>query len=349
MTTLGLWSQVLLPNSPSILEIDDDIRITNVALSESSSSKSKSVIKLMYEPQDDSESDEEAEEQAADKTSQEVVLCSLIPGQIEQVSLDLTITANDLVSISVTGNNEVHLLGNLVSPNLPHPQDGDSDDDESDLDEDEMRALYGQDVSMDDDEEDDDQEDGPKIEELPDEPISKPSKKRAAEEAPAKPSKKEKKEVAAEKKEEPKKAEKIEKTEKKENKDEKKEDKRVTLSNGVSYKDAKIGDGPVAKSGKRIGMRYIGRVLKDGKPQKKVFDQNTSGKPFSFRVGTGEVISGWDTGVLGAVNGKGGQPMRVGGERTLYIPSKQAYGNQALPGIGKNADMTFEVKLVEVK
>lgn len=264
-TTLGLWSQKLLPNSPSILEIDDDIRITNVALSESSSSKSRSVVKLSYEPQDDSESDEEAEEAEADKSTQEAVLCSLIPGQIEQVSVDLTITANDLVSISVTGNNEVHLLGNVVSPNLPYPQDEGSDEGESDLDEDEMRALYGQDVSMDDDEEED-EDDGPKIEELSDEPIAKSSKKRPAEEAPAKPSKKEKKE-------EPKKVEKKEKKEEK--KDDKKEDKRVTLSNGVSYKDAKIGDGPVAKSGKRVGMRYIGRVLKDGKPQKKVFDQNT--------------------------------------------------------------------------
>ncbi|TIA88202.1 hypothetical protein E3P99_02712 [Wallemia hederae] len=341
MSALGIWSHKLLPNSPSILEIDDDIHITNVALAESSSSKNRSVVKLTYEPQDDSESDDD--ESAADNPTQEVVLCSLIPGQVEQVSVNLTLTANDLVSLSVTGNNEVHLLGNLVSPNLPYPQDEDSED-ESDLDEDEMRALYGQDVSMDDEDDEDDEEDGPKIEELPDEPIAKPSKKRPAEEAPAKPSKKEKKEAAvAEKKEEPKKAE------KKQEKQEKQEDKRVTLPNGVSYKDAKVGDGPVAKSGKRVGMRYIGRVLKDGKPQKKVFDQNTSGKPFSFRVGTGEVISGWDTGVLGAVNGKGGQPMRVGGERVLFIPAKQAYGNQSIPGIGKNADLHFEVKLVEVK
>ena len=53
--------------------------------------------------------------------------------------------------------------------------------------------------------------------------------------------------------------------------------------------------------------------------------------------------------MLGAVNGKGGQPMRVGGERVLFIPAKQAYGNQSIPGIGKNADLHFEVKLVEVK
>ncbi|EIM20304.1 hypothetical protein WALSEDRAFT_60996 [Wallemia mellicola CBS 633.66] len=338
-TTLGIWSQKLLPNSPSVLEIDEDIRITNVALSENPKSKTRSVVKLLYEPQDSgSESDDEEKE--ADKPTQEAVLCSLIPGQVEQVSVDLTLTANDLVSISVTGNNEVHLLGNIVTPNLPYPEDNESDEeDESDMDEDEMRALYGPDMDL-DDEEESDEEDGPKIEELPDQPIAKPSKKRAAEEeAPAKPSKKDKKETAAAaaKKEEPKKAEK---------KPEPKKDTRVTLQNGVSYVDGKVGDGPVAKSGKRVGMRYIGRVLKNGQPIKKVFDQNVSGKPFSFRVGTGEVIGGWDSGVLGL---KGGQPMRVGGERTLYIPAKQAYGNQSLPGIGKNADLYFEIKLVEVK
>lgn len=65
-TTLGIWSQKLLPNSPSVLEIDEDIRITNVALSENPKSKTRSVVKLLYEPQDSgSESDDEEKE--ADK------------------------------------------------------------------------------------------------------------------------------------------------------------------------------------------------------------------------------------------------------------------------------------------
>lgn len=81
----------------------------------------------------------------------------------------------------------------------------------------------------------------------------------------------------------------------------------------------KVGSGPVAKAGKRLGMRYIGK-LTNGKQ----FDANTGGKPFSFLLGRGEVIAGWDQGLVG---------MAVGGERRLTIPAKLAYGNSKLPGI----------------
>jgi FK506-binding nuclear protein len=66
---------------------------------------------------------------------------------------------------------------------------------------------------------------------------------------------------------------------------------------------------------------YIGK-LESGKQ----FDANTSGKPFSFVLGKGEVIRGWDEGLAG---------MSVGGERRLTIPAGLAYGNQKLPGIPK--------------
>ena len=93
-------------------------------------------------------------------------------------------------------------------------------------------------------------------------------------------------------------------------------------------------------------MRYIGKLLKDGKPSGKPFDSNTSGKPFYFTVGRGECIEGFDVGILGT---GGGEPMKVGGERRLFIGSKSAYGNTNLPGIGKNKDLTFDVRLVEVR
>lgn len=109
----------------------------------------------------------------------------------------------------------------------------------------------------------------------------------------------------------------------------------VKTVNGVTIDDKKIGSGPAAKKGDRIGMRYIGK-LKDGK----VFDSNKKGKPFSFKLGTGEVIKGWDIGIAG---------IQVGGERRITVPAHHAYGSQSLPGIPKNSTLVFDVKCVEIK
>ncbi|RVD85981.1 uncharacterized protein DFL_004278 [Arthrobotrys flagrans] len=104
---------------------------------------------------------------------------------------------------------------------------------------------------------------------------------------------------------------------------------------GVKIEDHKLGTGPEAKKGQKVSMRYIGK-LTDGK----VFDSNKKGKPFTFNLGKGDVIKGWDIGVAG---------MKVGGERKLVIPPNLAYGNKALPGIPKNSTLVFEVKLLEIK
>ncbi|RDL34532.1 uncharacterized protein BP5553_07660 [Venustampulla echinocandica] len=104
---------------------------------------------------------------------------------------------------------------------------------------------------------------------------------------------------------------------------------------GVTIDDKKLGKGPACKKGNRVSMRYIGK-LADGK----VFDSNKSGKPFSFKLGAGEVIQGWDIGVAG---------MSVGGERRLIIPAKLAYGSRGQPGIPANSNLTFDVKLLEAK
>ncbi len=104
---------------------------------------------------------------------------------------------------------------------------------------------------------------------------------------------------------------------------------------GVTVDDRKVGEGPAAKKGNRLEMRYIGK-LDNGK----VFDSNKSGKPFSFKLGAGEVIKGWDIGLQG---------IQVGGERRLVIPAHLAYGNKALPGIPKNSKLTFDIKCLSVK
>lgn len=105
--------------------------------------------------------------------------------------------------------------------------------------------------------------------------------------------------------------------------------------NGVTVDDRKLGTGPAAKKGSRLEMRYIGK-LENGK----VFDSNKSGKPFSFKVGAGEVIKGWDLGLVG---------MSAGGERRLTIPASLAYGSKKLPGIPANSKLIFDVKCLAVK
>lgn len=104
---------------------------------------------------------------------------------------------------------------------------------------------------------------------------------------------------------------------------------------GVSVDDRKIGTGPPAKKGSRLEMRYIGK-LDSGK----VFDSNKSGKPFSFKLGTGEVIKGWDIGLAG---------ISSGGERRLVIPASHAYGKKGMPGIPANSKLTFDIKCLSVK
>ena len=105
---------------------------------------------------------------------------------------------------------------------------------------------------------------------------------------------------------------------------------------GVTIDDRKLGSGPAAKKGSRVEMRYIGK-LESGK----VFDSNKKGKPFSFKLGAGEVIKGWDIGVAG---------MAVGGERRLTIPAHHGYGKKgAPPEIPPNSKLIFDIKCLSVQ
>ncbi|KAK3382923.1 hypothetical protein B0T24DRAFT_27714 [Lasiosphaeria ovina] len=109
----------------------------------------------------------------------------------------------------------------------------------------------------------------------------------------------------------------------------------VKVVQGVTIDDRKVGTGRTVKSGDKVGMRYIGK-LQNGK----VFDSNKKGAPFSFKIGKGEVIKGWDIGIVG---------MSVGGERRLTIPASLAYGSRSMPGIPSNSTLIFDVKLLEIK
>uniref|UniRef100_A0A0F7CZ51 peptidylprolyl isomerase n=1 Tax=Pelargonium transvaalense TaxID=158603 RepID=A0A0F7CZ51_9ROSI len=94
----------------------------------------------------------------------------------------------------------------------------------------------------------------------------------------------------------------------------------LTVSpSGLAFCDKVVGYGPQAVKGQLIKAHYVGK-LENGK----VFDSSYNrGKPLTFRVGAGEVIKGWDLGILG---GEGVPPMLAGGKRTLKLPPELGYG-----------------------
>jgi peptidylprolyl isomerase len=105
----------------------------------------------------------------------------------------------------------------------------------------------------------------------------------------------------------------------------------------LKVKDMVKGDGTRAKKGDDVTVQYVGVAFSTGQQFDASWD---SGQPFSFPLGAGKVIPGWDEGVAG---------MRVGGRRQLTIPPDQAYGTAgAPPAIGPNETLIFIVDLVDV-
>lgn len=104
-------------------------------------------------------------------------------------------------------------------------------------------------------------------------------------------------------------------------------------------KDLISGTGPAVKDGDTVYVNYVGKLYKGGK----IFDaswKDTPGQTFSFTVGEGQVISGWDQGLVG---------MKVGGRRELIIPPSLAYKKQGQPPtIPANATLVFVVDLVKI-
>ena len=98
--------------------------------------------------------------------------------------------------------------------------------------------------------------------------------------------------------------------------------------------DEVVGTGEEAAIGSVVAVHYTG-MFQDGT----VFDSSAGGEPFQFVLGAGQVIPGWDQGLLG---------MKVGGKRLLVIPPDLAYGSQGYGPIPPNSTLTFEVELVEI-
>jgi peptidylprolyl isomerase len=111
----------------------------------------------------------------------------------------------------------------------------------------------------------------------------------------------------------------------------------VTNPSGLKYVDAKVGTGPSPQPGQSVTVHYTG-WLKDGTK----FDSSVDrGTPFTFVIGQGRVIKGWDEGVA---------TMKVGGKRKLIIPPDLAYGDRGAAGvIPPGAELTFDVELLSVQ
>jgi FKBP-type peptidyl-prolyl cis-trans isomerase FkpA len=114
----------------------------------------------------------------------------------------------------------------------------------------------------------------------------------------------------------------------------------ITTPSGLQYEDAISGSGATAASGNKVAVHYTGWLYTDGVKGAKFDSSKDRGQPFSFPLGAGHVIGGWDEGVQG---------MQVGGTRVLVIPPELGYGARGAGGvIPPNATLMFEVELLSV-
>lgn len=115
----------------------------------------------------------------------------------------------------------------------------------------------------------------------------------------------------------------------------------TTTASGLQYEDLKVGHGAQPKNGEFVEVHYTGWLWVDGKKGKKFDSSLDRGDAFAFPLGKGQVIKGWDEGVL---------TMKQGGTRALLIPPDLAYGSR---GFGRglipaNSTLYFEVQLLRV-
>jgi len=111
----------------------------------------------------------------------------------------------------------------------------------------------------------------------------------------------------------------------------------IVTPSGLKYTDLKLGQGDVADTGKVLVVNYSG-WLKEGGVK---FDSSIEDRPFTFRLGAGDAIKGWDEGLMG---------MKVGGKRRLVIPPELGFGKQGVGSVvPPNAVLVYEFELLAVR
>ncbi len=114
----------------------------------------------------------------------------------------------------------------------------------------------------------------------------------------------------------------------------------TTTPSGLQIEDVKVGSGAEAKGGSNVLVHYTGWLYQDNTKGTKFDSSKDRGQPFSFPLGAGHVIKGWDEGVAG---------MKIGGTRNLVIPPELGYGARGAGGvIPGNATLIFEVELLGI-
>lgn len=115
----------------------------------------------------------------------------------------------------------------------------------------------------------------------------------------------------------------------------------VTLPSGVKYTDEVVGTGPQPTAGQMVTVQYTGWLDNNGAKGRKFDSSRDRNQPFSFKLGAGQVIAGWDQGVA---------TMHIGGKRTLTIPPEFGYGSRGAGGvIPPGATLIFDVELLGVQ
>jgi peptidylprolyl isomerase len=104
-----------------------------------------------------------------------------------------------------------------------------------------------------------------------------------------------------------------------------------------AFRDVKKGSGAAAKAGDQLGVQYVGIGYKTGEEFDSSWDES---EPFTFTLGSGEVIDGWDRGLVG---------MKVGGRREMVIPANLAYGSQGTSSVAPGETLVFAVELLAIE
>ncbi len=118
-------------------------------------------------------------------------------------------------------------------------------------------------------------------------------------------------------------------------------DQYVAMASGLQYHDETVGTGPEPQAGQNVTVHYTGWLYEDGQKTTKFDSSRDRNEPFTFKIGQGMVIAGWDSGVA---------TMHVGGKRTLIIPPTLGYGERGAGGvIPPNATLIFDVELLSIQ